>query len=164
MRYIFFLFMLILSLCVPVTGEITQINSLDNDRNQMINKSDYDNLSLFLSIDQTDKHEYLPWYTCGHYSRSLARNLSLFPEYSQYNLTLGSIILSNHPTMRGYQNHIMNYFIYQGEIWLIEPQTDHIYPLWDEIRFKYYRLYWDGTQVPTYWDCNLAYTGVIGIM
>lgn len=62
-------------------------------------------LQTFLENDTTDEHEYLPWYSCGHFSRDLARNAS------EYNLTIGSVILGNHPVFRGYNNHIMNYVI-----------------------------------------------------
>ena len=64
-----------------------------------------ENISSFLSSDSTNDHLYLPFYTCGHYSRDLARNAS------NQNVSLGSIILGNHPRFAGYGNHIMNYFI-----------------------------------------------------
>ena len=108
----------------------------------------------FLIHDLTDTHEYLPYYTCGHYARDLARNAS------EYNITLGGVILGFHPVFRGYQNHIMNYYIDNETIMLIEPQTDQIMHLNNTI-FNYYRLYPDGTQVPSNWKCNLAYTGII---
>jgi len=113
-----------------------------------------DDIISFLEDDQTDTHEYLPWYSCGHYSRDLARNAS------EYNLSLGSVILSNHPTLRGKWNHIMNYFTVNESIKLIEPQTDQIMNLNDTM-YGYYRLYPDGTQVPTHWNCNFAHTGVV---
>ena len=110
----------------------------------------------FLINDTTDQNELLPWYTCGHYSRDLARNAS------EHNLTIGSVMLSNHPVFRGkWNSHLMNYFTVNGTIYLIEPQTDMI-KLLGQSWFQYYRLYPDGTQIPTYWKSNLAHTGKIG--
>ena len=106
-------------------------------------------LKEFLDTDKTDEHEYLPWYTCGHFSRDLARNAT------EYNISMGSIILGYHPVLRGYQNHIRNYIIKNGSIWLIEPQNDQFMRL-NDTTYRYYRLYLDGTQVPSNWNCNLA--------
>lgn len=114
-----------------------------------------DDVISFLKSDQTDTHEYLPWYSCGHYSRDLARNAS------EHNLSIGSVILSNHPVFRGkWNSHIMNYFVVNESIRLIEPQLDQVIYL-NNTEYRYYRLYPDGTQVPSNWDCNLAHTGVI---
>ena len=120
-----------------------------------------DDVISFLAEDQTDTHEYLPWYTCGHYSRDLARNAS------NYNLSIGSVILSNHPMFGGkWNSHIVNYVVINESIIIIDPQTDSMfymnpYMLFDGKSFRYYRLYPDGTQVPSNWDCNLAHTGII---
>lgn len=103
----------------------------------------------FLTNDTTDQHEYLPWYTCGHYSRDLATNAS------NHNISIGSVILGYNPVLRGYQNHIMNYIVSNGSIWIIEPQTDQIMMI-NDTTYQYYRLYLNGTQVPTYWKYNLA--------
>ena len=114
-----------------------------------------DDVILFISEDQTDTHEYLPWYSCGHFARDLARNAS------EHNISIGSVILSNHPVFRGkWNSHIMNYFTTNGSIKLIEPRTDQIMNLNDTM-YGYYRLYPDGTQVPSNRNCNLAHTGVI---
>ena len=118
-------------------------------------------INYFLEEDKTNEHEYLPWYTCGHYARDFARNAS------EYNLSIGSVKLGNHPTFRGYDNHDMNYIMVNETIVIIDPQTDTIFAMnpgmtFDGRSFKYYRLYPDGTQVPTYWNCNLAHTGIIG--
>ena len=119
-------------------------------------------INSFLEEDKTNEHEYLPWYTCGHYARDLARNAS------EYNLSIGSIMLSNHPVFRGKWNgHIVNYIMINDTIVIICPKTDGIYALNSGLVFngksyKYYRLYSDGTQVPTYWKNNLAHTGIIG--
>lgn len=106
-------------------------------------------VQAFLINDTTDTHEYLPWYTCGHFSRELVYNASL------NNITLGSVIVGHHPTLRGFDNHIMNYFTHNDTIYVIEPQNDNIEKI-DETMFGYYRLYPDGSQVPTFWNCNLA--------
>ena len=111
-------------------------------------------LQVFLEVDRTNEHEYLPWYTCGHFSRDLARNAT------EHNLTIGSVILGNHPVFKGHNNHIMNYAMDNDTIILIEPQTDRILAL-NQTMYTYYRLYPDGTQVPTYWRNNMAYTGMI---
>ena len=99
-------------------------------------------------------HKYLPWYSCGHFSRDLAKNASI------KNIPVGSVIFSDHQVFRGYNNHIVNYIEIDEKIYLIEPQTDKIYPL-DQSIYKYYRLYPDGAQVPSNWRYNLAYTGKI---
>ena len=119
-------------------------------------------INSFLEEDKTNEHEYLPWYTCGHYARDLARNAS------EYNLSIGSIMLSNHPVFRGkWNSHIVNYIMINDTIVIICPETDQVLALnsglvFDGKSYKYYRLYPDGTQVPTYWNCNLAHTGIIG--
>ena len=117
-------------------------------------------IEQFLEEDTTDQHVYLPWYTCGHYSRDLARNAS------DHNLSIGSVILGNHPVFRGYGNHLVNYVMVNETIVIIDPQTDNIFAMnpgmtFDDRSFKYYRLYSDGTQIPTYWNHNLAHTGVV---
>jgi len=120
-----------------------------------------DDIISFLEDDQTDTHEYLPWYSCGHYSRDLARNAS------EYNLSIGSVILSNHPVFRGkWNSHIVNYVMINDNIVIIDPQTDSLFAMnpgmmFDGKFFKYYRLYPDGAQVPSHWSVNLAHTGVI---
>ena len=114
-----------------------------------------DKIQEFIKNDTTDQHKYLPWYSCGHYSRDLAKNASV------ESLPIGSIMLSNHPVFRGkWNSHIMNYIDISGQIYLIEPQTDHIYPL-NQSMYNYYRLYPNGTQVPSNWNVNLAHTGEI---
>lgn len=108
-------------------------------------------LTQFLDDDQTDKNEYLPWYTCGHFTRDLAKNAS------EYNISLGGAICGNHPVFKWYENHIINYIKINDTLYFIEPQTDRIMIL-DEVfmHCNYIRLYPDGTQVPTHWNCNLA--------
>ena len=110
-------------------------------------------LQDFLKVDKTDEHEYLPWYTCGHFTRDLVRNAS------KHNISLGGAICGNHPVFRGYDNHIINYIEINDTLYFIEPQTDNIMQL-DEIfmHYQYVRLYSDGTQVPTNWRYNLAPT------
>ena len=112
-------------------------------------------IKQFLANDTTDQHEYLPWYTCGHFSRDLARNAT------EHNISIGSVILSDHPVFGGkWNSHIMNYVIENRSIWVVEPQTDQILRLNDTM-YQYYRLYPNGIQVPSNWDCNLAHTGII---
>lgn len=111
-------------------------------------------IEQFLINDITDQHEYLPWYTCGHYARDLSRNAS------KHNLTIGSVLLSNHPVFRGSDNHAMNCINVNGLMWIIEPQNDQIMRL-NNTGYKYYRLYPVGSQIPSYWIHNLAHTGVI---
>lgn len=115
----------------------------------------------FLKNDTTDLREHLVYYNCGHFSRDLARNAS------KQNISIGSMILSNHPVFRGkWNSHIVNYVMVNGTIAIIDPQTDSIFAMnpgmmFDGKHFTYYRLYPDGTQVPSNWDCNLAHTGRI---
>ena len=117
-------------------------------------------LQKFLLEDNTDKNERMPWYTCGHYARDLARNASL------HNISIGSIILSNNICFRGYNNCIMNYIIYEDNLILIDPQSDQIYALNSGLKCYdqpciYYRLYQDGIMVPSFWQVNFAPTGMI---
>ncbi len=108
-------------------------------------------LQDFLEVDTTDEHEYLPWYSCGHFTRDLAHNAT------EYNISLGGAICGNHPVFRGHQNHIINYIKINDTLYFIEPQTDQIMQL-DEIfmQYRYVRLCPDGTQVPSNWAYNLA--------
>ena len=118
-----------------------------------VQASPIEEIEDFLVNDTTDIHEYLPWYSCGHFSRDLAKNAS------EVNLTIGSSICGNHPVFRGHQNHIINYVEINDTLYFIEPQTDHIMQLDDVfMQYQYIRLYPDGTQVPSNWNCNLAPT------
>ena len=108
-----------------------------------------EDIESFLMNDITDNREWLSYYSCGHFSRDLARNASLV------NITLGSAILGNHPVLRGRNNHIVNYVIIENKMYLIEPQTDGI-SLLNQTVYSYYRLYPEGTQVPSNWAHNLA--------
>ena len=106
----------------------------------------------FLEMDTTDENEHLPWYTCGHFTRSLAHNAS------EYNISMGAAILSDHPVFGGkWNSHIINYIDINGTVYFIEPQHDYIMKL-DEVfmTYRFIRLYPGGTQVPSNWDCNLA--------
>lgn len=110
-------------------------------------------ITTFIEMDTTDKNEYLPWYTCGHYTREPAYNAR------DHNISLGAAILSNHPVFRGYHNHIINYIEIDDVLYFIEPQTDNIMSL-DVVftMYQYILLYPEGSQVPTNWRCNLAPT------
>lgn len=117
-------------------------------------------IKQFLKDDTTDQNERTEWYTCGHFVRDLSRNAS------KNNISIGAAILGNHPRFSGYENHITNYIIINGEIAIIDVFSDTIWTLnkglWmDDQQFKYYRLYPDGTQVPSFWKARLAYTGII---
>jgi len=122
--------------------------------------AELNDIELFLKNDTTDNNTYLPWYTCGHYARDLARNAS------DHNLSIGSVILGNHPVFRGPDNHLVNYVMVNETIVIIDPRSDNLFAMnpsmtFDGRSYKYYRLYPDGTQIPTYWVHNLAHTGVI---
>ena len=108
-----------------------------------------EDIEAFLINDTTDTREWLPYYSCGHFSRDLSYNASIV------NITLGGVILGNNPVLRGYNNHIMNYIVIENKIYLIEPQTDEILLL-NQTMYSYYRLYPDGAQVPSNWAHNLA--------
>jgi len=117
-------------------------------------------IKQFLANDTTDQSIRTDWYTCGHYTRDLSANAS------KHNISIGGVILSNHPRFSGYYNHITNYIIINDEILIIDSRFDYIHELNSELfvgsqYFRYYRLYPDGTQTPSYWDTNLAYTGII---
>lgn len=108
----------------------------------------------FLDNDTTDQHEHLPWYSCGHFARDLARNVS------EHNLSIGGVILSNHPTFSGkWNSHIINYVEVNDTIYFIDPQTDWVMNF-DELQYlgyRYGRYYVNGDMVPSNWGCNLAH-------
>lgn len=108
-----------------------------------------DELTAFLAEDATDSNEYLPWYTCGHFCRDLARNASL------HNISLGSAMLGNHPVFRG-DNHAMNYIDINGSRYLINSQTDQVY-LMNTTHFRYLRFYSNGIYIPSHHSQNLAH-------
>lgn len=109
-----------------------------------------EDIEYFLANDTTDTHEWLPYYSCGHFARDLSRNAT------QHNITIGSVILSKSSVLNGkYRSHCVNYFTDNGTTYFIEPQTDEIYLLNQSI-YPYYRLYYNGDQVPSYWDGNMA--------
>lgn len=108
----------------------------------------------FLEDDTTDENEWTQWYTSGHYARDLAKNASL------HNISMGSVILGNKKMFRGYDNYIMNYVMIENVMVTINPENDRLLFL-DQTPYKYFRLYPDGTQVPSYWRANFAYSGII---
>lgn len=101
----------------------------------------------FLDQDNTDEHNYTNLYNCGHFSRSLAHNAS------EYGIKISSVMLTynDQPIIKGYGNHIINYFEINGTIYFIEPQNDRLMTADDLYNegFNYGRLYEDGTMVPT---------------
>ena len=108
-------------------------------------------ITTFIEMDTTDENEYLPWYTCGHYTRELAYNAR------DHNISLGAAILSNHPVFSDYFSHIINYIEINNTLFFIYPQLDEIRTIEDVFSdYKYIRLYPDGTQVPSNWKQNLA--------
>ena len=101
----------------------------------------------FLINDPTDRNEYTQLYTCGHFSRDLSYNASLL------NLTIGAIAITenNFPLIKGYCNHLINYFEVDGTLYFIEPQSDQIMTaedVWNK-GYNHGKLYPDGTQAPT---------------
>lgn len=116
----------------------------------------------FLTNDTTDQNEFRPYYTCGHFSRDLARNAH------SHNKTMGSAILSDNREFNAYDNHIINYvyvrgngtFPVNGTIIFIEPRTDRLFKFKD-IPYKYIKLYPDGTQVPSRWKYSMRPTAVM---
>ena len=116
---------------------------------EIVSGESIEDIESFLVNDTTDTHQYLPYYTCGHFSRELSYNASL------HNISVGSVILGNNPVLRGKNNHIMNYIIIENKVYLIEPQSDEVFLL-NQSEYLYYRLYPDGGQVPSNWAYNLA--------
>ena len=119
-------------------------------------------IQLFLNEDKTNEVAFSRGsgkieYTCGFYARQLSKNAIA------YNLTIGSALLSNHPTMQGYENnknHGLNYFMIDGEYYFIEPQTDKIFDLnevYNGIGYRYVRFWSDGTMMPSHWRGNRAH-------
>ena len=116
----------------------------------MVSGESIEDVQAFLVNDTTDTHEWLPYYSCGHFARDLSRNAT------QHNITIGSVILSESSVLNGkYRSHSVNYFTDNNTIYLIEPQTDDI-SLLNQSMYPYYRLYYNGDQVPSYWDGNMA--------
>ena len=113
-----------------------------------------EDVEAFLVNDTTNGSEWLPYYSCGHFARDLSRNASTL------NISIGSVILGNHPVLRGHDNHALNYVIDNNIVYLIEPQTDEIYLL-NQSEYLYYRLYPNGDQVPSYWVHNLATKNIL---
>lgn len=112
-----------------------------------------ENVSLFelldfLEEDKTDENERLPWYTCGHYARDVAKNSG--------ELNIGCAILSNHPTFRRYDNHLVNYVYIDNNLVFLDAETDFLYYA-EMSDYRYVRLYEDGTMVPSYWRYNMAH-------
>lgn len=120
------------------------------------------NIRAFLEEDTTDQNKWTPWYTSGHFARDLSRNASL------HNIMIGSVILSDNQRFRGYDNYIVNYIILKDVLIgddpdllvIINPNNDYL-GLIEETGLKYFRLYPNGTQVPSYWSANFAPTGII---
>lgn len=108
----------------------------------------------FLEEDTTDENEWTQYYTSGHYARDLAKNASL------HNISIGSAILGMNQRFRGYENHIVNYMIIEDVLIVIDPDNDRLLFM-DQTPYKYFRLYPDGTQVPSYWRANFAHDGII---
>lgn len=109
----------------------------------------------FLAEDTTNEHIWEEWYTSGHYARDLARNAS------EHNISMGSMILGTKKMFKGYDNYIVSYVEIDGKYVIIDPHTDEIYELQRLGHYTYYRVYPDGTQVPSYWRANLAHTGIV---
>lgn len=130
--------MAILILVVSVTPAFGEANITDVEE--------------FLINDTTNLHEKKVWYSCGHFTRDLARN------GSECNISFGGAILSNNPVFMGkWNSHIINYIEINDTLLFIEPENDNLVLLEEVFAvYKYIRLYPDGTQVPSNWKYNLA--------
>ena len=104
-------------------------------------------LRLFLLSDNTDKHYYIEdEYECGHFSRDLVANGS----------GIGTILVGTYPALNGTLNHAMCYCLINGEVVVIEPQSDRIMGLEDiDSKYKYYKLFPFGYMVPSTWDYEM---------
>lgn len=103
----------------------------------------------FLSRDKTSDKTYgMGPYQCTQFSRDLssAANESGIP--------IGGIILGNSPNLETKSNHALNYIIIDKIFYIINPDSDFITP-WDHYihkdRYKYFKLYPDGTLLPSIW-------------
>lgn len=108
------------------------------------------NIKIFLKKDKTSDMDYgLGPYQCTHFSRDLSSNAN------KNNIPIGGIILGNDPDLKGYSNHALNYIVIGNIFYIINPDSDFIIP-WSEYihnkAYKYYKLYPDGTQLPSRWS------------
>ena len=146
--------LIIFLMVTPASAYIYEDITEDDIKNDVLFSEEFAKLQLFLEVDTTDQNVWDRWYTSGHFARDLARNAS------KYDLEIGSVILGNNLRFRGYNNYIINYVIINDILVVIDPDTDGLLLL-DDAPYKYFRLYPDGTQVPSFWRANFAHDGVI---
>lgn len=100
----------------------------------------------------SDKSYGMGPYQCTQFSRDLSAAAK------KAGIAIGGIILGNSPNLETYSNHALNYIIIDNVFYIINPDSDFITP-WDQYihkdRYKYYKLYPDGTQLPTTWKDKL---------
>lgn len=101
-----------------------------------------DELKMFLFWDDTDMNEYTQSYDCDYFVRDAARSALKF------NITLGGVILSNDYEFKG-ETHAMNYIYVDGEMVVIEPQTDEFYPMHEIVEYRYVKFFPLGVLTPS---------------
>ena len=119
------------------------------------------NITLFKQWsrnDTTKKQEYTVSYYCWHFTQDYAKNASLA------GWDVGVLGLGQNQGMTGYQNHVMNYIIIDGNLVIIEPQTGHMWTTGmlrgDSTGWYYYKMYQNYTDVPNRYNYQKA-DGVI---
>ena len=85
----------------------------------LISKKDFDEL---MAYDKTDQHKYIPEvYDCDDFAYDLWRNIA-----RHYHIALGVIGVE----LPDGTLHMMNiFFSAEGQVYVIEPQTDEIIPI-----------------------------------
>lgn len=105
-------------------------------------------LKLFLLNDSTDERYYIDGeYTCGYFSRDLVTNAS------EHGIKIGTVLLGPNKDLSGVKNHAMNYCLVNGEVVIIEPQSDELMTV-DETGYDYYLLFPVGMMVESNWSCR----------
>ena len=107
----------------------------------------------FLNNDTvSDKSYGMGSYQCTQFSRDLSAAAK------KAGIEIGGIILGNSPNLETLSNHALNYIIIDNIFYIINPESDFITP-WDNYlhknTYKYYKLYPDGTLLPTRWNNKL---------
>ena len=135
---------------ITVSEEPIVINII---RPPVENKTELTKVTDFLSQDTTSDKSYgLGPYQCTQFSRDLSAGAK------RSEIGIGGIILGNSPNLETYSNHALNYIIIDDIFYIINAESDFIIP-WDDYihknRYKYYKLYPDGTLLPTRWTDKL---------
>ena len=102
----------------------------------------------FLEEDQTEEMDYTEKANKIHiiFARELSKNAS------NYNLSIGSALLSEKSIIDENENYALNYFQIDDHLYFIDPQTDTIIVACDiyDQGYQYIKLWPDGYSMPIY--------------